>query len=310
MGKQKVKSNYIYLTTDLINNIIYVGQRQCWCTPEKDIRYLGSGTKLNVAIKEFGKENFKKIILEVCLKENLNKQEKYWVAFNDANNPLIGYNLTSGGAGNTVFSKEVTEKQGLKLKELHKNNPEIAKRTSASNKITWSDPKLLKEHSERAKNARKENPEIYKKSAEKQRKTKKEKKENNPEWSLEEKKRNSERMKKFYEENPDAKTNNRNKLLEHWKDPDAVEKAKQTALNRPILNCQFCNKSVKGYSCLGNHVKNCKLNSDYVKNIKFSEFCKERELSKPIENCPYCNKEFKGNSIGNHKKFCLKQQNS
>lgn len=53
---------YIYLTTNLINNKKYIGQHD----GEENDSYLGSGTYFLRAVKKYGKEKFKKEILEIC----------------------------------------------------------------------------------------------------------------------------------------------------------------------------------------------------------------------------------------------------
>jgi hypothetical protein len=72
------KYNYTYITTNLINNKRYVGDRSCNCDPEKD-KYLGSGTALKLAMKKYNKENFQKEILEFfdTKQEAFEAQEKY-----------------------------------------------------------------------------------------------------------------------------------------------------------------------------------------------------------------------------------------
>ena len=47
---------YIYKTTNLLNSKIYVGQKKSNIFLEE--KYLGSGVRLNSAIKSYGKENF------------------------------------------------------------------------------------------------------------------------------------------------------------------------------------------------------------------------------------------------------------
>ena len=52
---------YIYMTTNLINGMRYIGKHYGELTDG----YLGSGTKLKQDIQKFGKENFKKEILYI-----------------------------------------------------------------------------------------------------------------------------------------------------------------------------------------------------------------------------------------------------
>lgn len=67
---------YIYLTTNLINNKKYIGQHD----GEENDSYLGSGTYFLRAVKKYGKEKFKKEILEICdSQEKLDKAERKWI---------------------------------------------------------------------------------------------------------------------------------------------------------------------------------------------------------------------------------------
>jgi group I intron endonuclease len=93
---------YIYKTTCIINNIIYIGQ--CSKTPDKSKKYLGGGRLIELAIKKYGKENFIKEIL----KDNLQNQkeldiwEQIFIKKFNSTNRDIGYNIlpgTSNGFG-------------------------------------------------------------------------------------------------------------------------------------------------------------------------------------------------------------------
>lgn len=106
----------IYKTTNLINGKFYIG---------KDSRnkndYYGSGLLLNKAIKKYGKENFKKEIIETCSNvTELNEREIFWINTLNARNLDIGYNLAEGGFGFEAGykrSKETNEKIIQMLKE-------------------------------------------------------------------------------------------------------------------------------------------------------------------------------------------------
>ena len=95
----------IYKTTNLINGKIYVGQDRY-----NNTNYLGSGTLLKEAIKKYGKENFKKEILEHCVLEELNDKEMFWISELNSYNRETGYNLTSGGNQRYVLSEESKQK--------------------------------------------------------------------------------------------------------------------------------------------------------------------------------------------------------
>jgi len=107
--------NFVYLTTNLVNEKQYVGSHK------GDINdgYLGSGRPaLANAIKKYGKENFKREILEECKpSSNLLLEEKYIKEYNT----LVpnGYNiLPTGGYGimTDKIRKKIQQKQKGKRK--------------------------------------------------------------------------------------------------------------------------------------------------------------------------------------------------
>lgn len=90
---KKYEFSFIYKTTNLITNKVYVGQHR---TNNVNDNYLGSGRAFVKSIKKHGKENFKREILEFCNSEDLNKREIYWIAkLNTCNG--VGYNISKGG---------------------------------------------------------------------------------------------------------------------------------------------------------------------------------------------------------------------
>jgi len=105
------KFNYVYITSNLINGHKYIGDRSCNCNPEEDI-YLGSGTYYKNAEKLYGKQNFKKEILEFfpTKQEAFNSQEKYIKQYNTLK--PNGYNLSPKGGNNVrgCHSEETIEK--------------------------------------------------------------------------------------------------------------------------------------------------------------------------------------------------------
>jgi len=92
----------VYKTTNLINGKVYIGK-----DASNNPNYYGSGLLLAKAIKKYGKENFKKEILEECHSlEDLNTREKYWIASLNTTNRKIGYNIAIGGMGGDTYSNQ------------------------------------------------------------------------------------------------------------------------------------------------------------------------------------------------------------
>lgn len=95
--KIEVKDPYgfIYITTNLVNGMRYLGQKafnQGWET------YLGSGRAFKKALKDYGRENFKRDIILVCYSdEELNQKEYELSVFFDVVESDDWYNLVLGG---------------------------------------------------------------------------------------------------------------------------------------------------------------------------------------------------------------------
>lgn len=84
----------IYMVTNLVNGKIYIGQD----SKNKEY-YYGSGKAIIRSIKKYGKENFKKEILESVLTiEELNEREIYWISKFNSSDRKIGYNISKGGS--------------------------------------------------------------------------------------------------------------------------------------------------------------------------------------------------------------------
>jgi hypothetical protein len=80
----------IYLTTNLITQEKYIGKDR-----NNSPSYIGGGVNLKKAIKEYGKENFKKEILELCTDlTDLKQKELYWLNYYDAANSIVVGNCT------------------------------------------------------------------------------------------------------------------------------------------------------------------------------------------------------------------------
>lgn len=103
----------IYLTTNLINGKIYIGQHRVKHL-DNDPDYFGSGVEIKAAIKKYGVENFTRDILCECsCLEDANILEKEYISLYDSTNREIGYNIAIGG-----------ENFGSSLVWIKNNNPE------------------------------------------------------------------------------------------------------------------------------------------------------------------------------------------
>lgn len=134
----------VYLTKNLITGKMYVGKDS-----HNNAEYLGSGSLLLEDIKKYGKENFQKIILEECTKDNLGEREEFWINTLNACGSKDYYNIRSGTSGwynkdlnpqkyQYVVNKISEGNRGKIISESHKeslrNNQERKEKLSKANK--------------------------------------------------------------------------------------------------------------------------------------------------------------------------------
>lgn len=92
--------HFLYKTTNKINQHFYIGIHS---TKNADDGYLGSGKRLKLEIKKYGKENFEKVILEeLPTRQSLKTREREIVNENLMKDPLC-LNLKNGGEGGWDF---------------------------------------------------------------------------------------------------------------------------------------------------------------------------------------------------------------
>ena len=122
---------YIYIITNLVNNKKYIGQRRAFEGSPEDDNYYGSGTLITRAVALYGKENFKRDIIEYCNTiEELNEAEIKWIKHYDAVVSDEFYNIAWGGfSGDTWTGRPEEDKEAFReiIRESNKNrvrNPE------------------------------------------------------------------------------------------------------------------------------------------------------------------------------------------
>lgn len=144
----------LYKTTNLLNDRFYIGMHS---TENLDDGYLGSGKRLKAEIKKYGKENFKREILEVQPSRKLLEQREEQVVNEELlSNPLC-LNLKNGGEGGGKFSSKEHQRKtasaggkvgGAKVGKIYA--PTLAQRCSDAGTL-FTLGFLGKKHSEKTK---------------------------------------------------------------------------------------------------------------------------------------------------------------
>lgn len=125
---------YVYETTNLVNGKKYIGVS---VTKNNSDNYLGSGILLKQAIKKYGVDSFKKIILkEFDNEQDARDYEKILIEKLDVINDKNYYNLVSGGYGGGVRKHPVSEETKRKISEAHKGKKLSRKRIVEMGKVT------------------------------------------------------------------------------------------------------------------------------------------------------------------------------
>lgn len=115
-------NGYIYKTTNLVNNKIYIGQHLSY---EFDPCYIGSGVVIQKAIKKYGRNNFKCEVIEYYDESLLDEKEIFWIAYYNSTNPDIGYNISFGGKlGTNPYEKSIKLRRTKKSRKPRKMTEE------------------------------------------------------------------------------------------------------------------------------------------------------------------------------------------
>ena len=111
----------IYKITCVVNNVCYVGQstniKERWKHHKSDLKSNKHYNRyLQNIYNKYGESNFLYEILEKCSIEELDKKEKYWIAYFGGCNSKMNCNFESGGHKNKQMSKELKQIQSLSHK--------------------------------------------------------------------------------------------------------------------------------------------------------------------------------------------------
>ena len=144
-------NHYVYEITNLINGKKYIGKRSCHCPIEED-KYMGSGKLLKKAIDKYGKENFKKDILQICENEEMAYEwEKVYIEQAKAYKNDKYYNISTGGDGFSSYDiKKLWEDDIYKANMCKKfKNRKHSDKTKEKMSIAHKGKKLTEEHKEK-----------------------------------------------------------------------------------------------------------------------------------------------------------------
>ena len=95
----------IYKLTNRINNFGYVGMTNDFKRRMSEHRRLKGKTRISKAILQYGWDNFKQEILEICAEEVAPERERHWIKELDTKEPN-GYNCTDDGEIGSKYSAE------------------------------------------------------------------------------------------------------------------------------------------------------------------------------------------------------------
>ena len=128
MGKHFI----IYKTTNLVNGRFYIGMH---VTTKIDDGYLGSGHRIKAEIKKYGRENFKREVLEeLPSKDEMVRREAELVTEELRSDPLC-LNLKNGGEGGWDQSARSSDDRRCGMMK--------------ANQKIWSNKSFIEAHKER-----------------------------------------------------------------------------------------------------------------------------------------------------------------
>lgn len=144
MPRKKKKYHYIYKTKCHSNDTWYIGMRSCYCKPEEDKKYFGSGKRLRYCLRKYGRKNFTKEILELCdSREELKNREREIVNEKCIVDPKC-LNIQLGGGGGSL--PNTISDEGRK---------KLSRSATKNGKRNWKNEKYRKQFIQRIKDCHK-----------------------------------------------------------------------------------------------------------------------------------------------------------
>lgn len=108
---------YVYISTNLINGKMYVGQSK----GKFRENYFGSGKIISQSVLKYGESSFKVLPIEFCKsRSELNECEKKWIWFLDAIKSKSFYNIAKGGEGGHTIAGYNDEQKAIYHKNMSK----------------------------------------------------------------------------------------------------------------------------------------------------------------------------------------------
>lgn len=299
---------YIYKTTNLITNKIYIGQHKKKLNNNKT--YFGSGKLLKEKIKEYGIENFNNEIIEYCNNiDELNEREIFWIKKLDANNKDIGYNITSGGKQKIPSEEFIKRCKDVrndiseeKKQEWYKNISEtmIKKGISKGENNPMYGKEYTKERQEKCAKSKKENKHKHKyyTTEYKEKQSKQTKGENNPNYNNKWNNNKKQKLSEYFIKNEIHKGEKNSNFGKYGKESSGYKKIPEYIINNILLdytNNFICIKKLsKKYNISERKIKEIILDNNLeIKTIYFSNENKEK-----IKNM-YLNKNMSFKEISN-----------
>jgi len=264
------KFNFVYLTTNLINGKQYIGDHAVDNIDSDN--YIGSGIYILNALNEYGRENFKREILEFfpTKQKAFDSQEKYINEYNT----LVpnGYNISPQGGFKCkgMHSEETKQKMKGRIKSIEEIE-KIRKARKGSKASAKAKENMCKTRREKRPTAGEKNgmygSNLYEKMLQKYGKEIADIK--YKEWKI--KNGAKQRLRKTSEESKQKRLN--------------------TIKNKPKQTCKYCNKKIGITNYKRYHDENCKYNPN---NTGKKLFLFKKQI------CQYCNREI---ALNNYKKY-------